>query len=62
MRRITDLETDWDTKQPLLQPLDDNGWTIIDSQIDQTLHAVRSPNPDRAAETRSLTALRAALG
>ena len=59
--RIKDLETEWDDQQPTLQPLDANGWTILDSQIDRALHAVRSAKPDSAAETQTLSSLRAAL-
>ena len=60
--RIKDLESEWDAQQSVLQPLDANGWTILDSQIDQALHAVRAAKPDDAAETRNLTSLTAALG
>jgi uncharacterized membrane-anchored protein len=61
VHRINDLETEWDAKQSTLQPLDANGWIILDSQIDQALHAVRSPTPDSSLETRTLTALKEAL-
>ena len=59
--RIKDLETEWDDQQSALQPLDANGWTILDSQIDRALHAVRAATPDSAAETQSLTSLKTAL-
>jgi uncharacterized membrane-anchored protein len=61
-RRIKDLETAWDDAQPTLQPLDDASWTVLDGQIDSVLKALRAGNPDRRAETHSLTTLLASLG
>lgn len=55
--RAKDLETLWDGDQTTLQPMDDTGWTVIDGRIDTVLKALRSSNPDPAAETQSLTAL-----
>ncbi|WP_256983546.1 hypothetical protein [Rhodococcus sp. 15-649-2-2] len=56
-----DLETTWDDDQPVLQSLDAAGWTALDTRIDIVLTAVRSSNPDPAAETAALTDLAAAL-
>lgn len=57
LARIKDLETGWDTDQPTLEPLDGNGWAVIDGQIDSVLTAIRATSPDPAAETTALTAL-----
>ncbi|MFC7429109.1 hypothetical protein [Nocardia tengchongensis] len=60
--RITDLETAWDRDEAGLKPLDGSAWKLLDSQIDEVLHAVRAPHPDPATETRSLATLLATLG
>jgi uncharacterized membrane-anchored protein len=59
--RIKDLETAWDEDQPTLQPMDDNGWTVLDGQIDKVLKALRASNPDPAAEKQTLTTLLTSL-
>jgi uncharacterized membrane-anchored protein len=59
--RIKDLETAWDDDQPTLQPMDDNGWTVLDGQIDKVLKALRASNPDPATETQTLTTLSTSL-
>jgi len=59
--RITDLETAWDDAQDTLQPMDPTGWGFIDGKIDHALKAVRSSNPDPAAEKQALTELTTAL-
>jgi uncharacterized membrane-anchored protein len=59
--RITDLETAWDDAQDRLEPLDPTGWGFIDGKIDHALKAVRSSNPDPAAEKKALTELTTAL-
>jgi uncharacterized membrane-anchored protein len=59
--RIKDLETAWDDAQPTLQLLDDNGWTVLDGQIDEVLTALRSSNPDPATEKQTLTTLLTSL-
>ncbi|MGU3435951.1 hypothetical protein ACNHUS_23380 [Actinomycetes bacterium M1A6_2h] len=56
-----DLESTWDDDQPVLQPLDEAGWTAIDTRIDHVLTAIRDSSPDPAAETSALTDLSAAL-
>jgi uncharacterized membrane-anchored protein len=55
--RVKDLETTWDDDQATLQPLDDNGWTVLDGQIDDVLTALRASQPDPAAEKQALTTL-----
>src|SRR5882757_9232931 len=55
--RIKDLETAWDDDQATLQPLDDNGWTVLDGQIDDVLTSLRAGQPDPAAEKQALTTL-----
>lgn len=59
--RIKDLETAWDDAQPTLQPLDDNGWNVLDGQIDEVLTALRSSSPDPATEKQALTTLLTSL-
>ena len=55
--RIADLETAWDDAQPTLEPIDGTAWTFLDSEIDDSLTAVRASSPDVAAEGTALTAL-----
>jgi uncharacterized membrane-anchored protein len=55
--RITDLETAWDDDESALKPMDKNAWGVIDRQIDTALKAVRTRNPDAAAETQTLNEL-----
>jgi uncharacterized membrane-anchored protein len=52
-----DLETTWDTDQATLQPRDQTAWAFLDGEIDAVLQAVRSANPDAAAEGAALQAL-----
>ncbi len=59
--RVTDLETAWDDAQPALEAVDGTAWTFLDSQIDETLTAVRAPSPDIATQTATLMALIASL-
>jgi len=59
--RIKDLETAWDDGQATLQPLDDNGWTVLDGQIDGVLTALRAGQPDPATEKQALTTLLTSL-
>jgi uncharacterized membrane-anchored protein len=60
--RITDLETAWDDDQGSLQPTNCQAWTYVDTQIDDVLTAVRSSDPDQAAEDRAMTGLLVTLG
>jgi uncharacterized membrane-anchored protein len=55
--RIKDLETAWDDDESTLKPMDPNGWTILDGQIDDVLKALRASSPDRATEIESLNTL-----
>jgi uncharacterized membrane-anchored protein len=59
--RIKDLETAWDNDQPILQPLDENAWQVLDRQIDSALKALRASRPDPATQTQTLTSLLTAL-
>ena len=60
--RINDLETAWDHDQATLQPMNSPAWSILDSQIDAVLKAVRSSNPDPRAQTQTLATLLAICG
>ncbi len=60
--RGKDLESLWDADVPTLQPLDANGWSVIDGQIDEVLSSIRDSNPDAATQEEALTALLATLG
>jgi uncharacterized membrane-anchored protein len=53
-KRITDLETTWDTSVSRLQPLDKSSWTYLDGEIDAVLTSVRAPKPAVATEQRAL--------
>jgi uncharacterized membrane-anchored protein len=59
--RIKDLETAWDDDQATLQPMDPTGWTVLDGQIDDVLHALRASNPDPGSEKQTLTTLLTSL-
>ncbi len=54
---ITDLETAWDEDESILKPMDKDAWGVIDRQIDSAIKAVRTRNPDPAAETQTLNHL-----
>lgn len=60
--RAKDLETTWDDAQPELQPLDPDGWAVLDGQIDAVLTAVRAPNPDASTQTDAMNTLLTTLG
>ena len=51
--RITDLETAWDDAEGRLQPMDPTGWESLDRKIDKALKAMRTPDPDPAAEKKT---------
>jgi uncharacterized membrane-anchored protein len=57
VNRIKDLETAWDHDQATLQPMNSTAWSVLDAQIDAVLKALRAINPDRTAQTRTLTTL-----
>ena len=54
---ITDLETAWDQAQAVLKHRDSKTWTVVDTQIDAVLRALRSSKPDVATEEKALTDL-----
>ena len=58
---IKDLEIGWDDDQPKLQPVDPAGWTVLDGQIDDVLHALRASKPDTQTEIHSLNTLLTSL-
>lgn len=52
----TDLETEWDSAEAFLKPLDDARWSEVDDGIDQVLSALRSPNQNAGNCTVALQA------
>ena len=60
-KRVTDLETTWDSDVSRLQPLDKTSWTFLDGEIDAVLTAVRASKPDKPAEEHALGDLIASL-
>lgn len=59
--RLKDLETTWDDDQSRLQPLDQQGWTLLDGQIDDVLTSARAAQPDAPTEQQAMTALLGSL-
>lgn len=57
VNRIKDLETAWDHDQATLQPMNSTAWSVLDGQIDAVLKTLRASNPDRTAQTQTLTTL-----
>jgi len=58
---ITELETAWDHDEADLRPMDRIAWGVLDHQVDDALHAVRTRNPDTAKEMAALNTLMTAL-
>lgn len=59
--RVKALESAWDAAQPVLQPLNPNGWAVLDGMIDAVLTEVRASSPDAAAEKDALSILLSTL-
>lgn len=55
--RVTDLETAWDNAQSTLKPMDEPAWSILDSNIDAVLRALRSSSPDQQTEKHALNTI-----
>lgn len=47
-KRVTDLETAWDKAESTLKAKDKKAWTTIDSALDETFAALRTPNAKQA--------------
>ena len=47
-KRVSDLETAWDKAEPVLKAKDGKAWTAIDTALDETFAALRTPNAQPA--------------
>lgn len=45
-KRITDFETEWDTDEATMRPLNPTAWGTVDDAADTAIHSLRSGNPD----------------
>lgn len=57
LKRIGDLEFEWDKAEARLKPKDPVRWKVIDGKIDAALRAVRASRPDFAKEKSTLEAV-----
>lgn len=55
--RITDLESEWDTSQSRLKPMNTAKWTEVDGALDKVLRQLRAVHQDALGCKSSLEAL-----